>query len=279
MPRKRVEWKIKNELLRLGERTLLVGVMNVTPDSLFDAGRHMDPDLAYVRALQIADEGADILEIGVESQRAGAARVSEAEELRRLIPVLKRLKGKLVVPVCVETNKAAVAEKALEHGATIIKDPATLSLDPDLAKVVARYDAGLIIQHMRGTPDTFAKLGGMKDPVMTVLTELNAAIGRALRAGVERERIVVDPGFGIGKRREQNTELLTGLDEFSKLRGPIMVSPSGKQFNAALPLEPGLAMTIAAATMAVLRGAHLLRLHEVAAVRPAVLVADAALRD
>ena len=278
MSRKLVDWKIKNEVWRLGERTRLVGVVNVTPDSLADGGRYQDPDRAYVRVVELIDQGADMIEIGAESLRPGTPRVAEAEELRRLVPVLKRLKGKIAVPVCVETYKSAVAAKALEHGATIIKDSTAMTIDPELGKVICQHDAGFVIQHMRGMPETWSKNPSVKDPVGIVAAELNAAVNRAVRAGVQKERIAIDPGLGMGKRREQNTELLVGLDEFSKFKAPIQVSPSGKQLNAELPLEPSLAMTIAAATMAVLRGAHLLRLHDIAAVRPAVLVADEALR-
>jgi len=278
MSRKRVEWKIKNELWRIGERTLLCGVISVTPDSPFDGGRCEDPDRAFSRAIELVDQGADLIEVSAEGMHMGSHRVPEADELRRLVPVLKRLKGRIAVPICVETYKPAVAEKAIEHGATIIKDPTGLTLEQDLAKVVMKHDVGFIIQHMRGAPETWAKMGTFKDPVTAVLADLGAALSRAGRMGVERSRLVADPGLGIGKRKETNTELLVGLDEFSNLRIPIQVGPSGQTFAAEIPVEPSAATTIAAATMAVLRGAHILRLHDIAAVRPAVLIADQALR-
>lgn len=273
MPRKKVEWKIKNELLRLGERTLLCGVVPVIP------GAFEDPDRAFVRAVELVDAGADFIEIGAECLRPGWQKIEEAEELRRLVPVLKRLKGKLAVPIAVETYKPAVAEKAIEHGATIIRDPSGLTLEQDLAKVVMQHDAGFILQHMRGNPQTWSKLGAWKDPASLVTAELTAALNRAGRMGVERNRMVVDPGFGMGKRKESNTELLVALDEFHKLRLPVMVSPSGQQFDAEINVEPSDATTIAAATMAVLRGAHIIRVTDVAAVRPAVLIADQAHRS
>lgn len=277
MPRKKVEWKIKNEVLRLGERTLLCGVISVTPEQ-GAPGNYEDPDRAFVRAMELVDAGADFIEVGAECLRPGWQKVEEAEELRRLVPVLKRLRGRLPVPVCVETYKAAVAEKALEHGATIIRDPSGLTLEQELAKVVMQHDAGFILQHMRGTPQTWSKLGAWKDPASLVSAELTAALNRAGRMGVERNRMVIDPGFGMGKRKESNTELLVALDEFHKLRLPVMVSPAGQQFDAEIPVEPCEATTIAAATMAVLRGAHIVRVFDVAPVRPAVLVADQALR-
>lgn len=277
MSRKRVDWKIKNEVLRLGERTVIVGAMCVAPDSPIDGGRYEDPDRAFVQAVQLADQGADILEISAESFHAGSKRITEAEELRRLVPVLKRLRGHVSALVCVETYKPAVAEKAIEHGAVIIKDPTGLTLEQELAKVVMQHDVGFILQHTRGTPETWAKQGSLKGAVGVVMAELNAALNRAGRMGVERTRLAIDIGLGMGKRKETNTELLTGLGEFHELRLPVQVSPSGQVFNTAIPLESSLGMTAAAVTMAVLRGAHLVRIHDVAAVRPAVMVADQAL--
>jgi dihydropteroate synthase len=279
MPRKKLDWIIRNETLQVGERTLLVGVLNVTPDSVADAGRYQDPDRAMVRAVELVDQGAAILEIGAESFRLGSARVSEAEELRRLVPLLKRLRGKLAVPVCVETCKGAVAEKALELGAQIIKDPSGLTLDPALAKVVAQHNAGLVIQHMHGAPETWARMGAFVNALGAVVDELSGAVSRATRAGVGRKQIAIDPGFGMGKRKEQNSEILTGLNQFEKLALPVQVSPSGKQFAAEVPVESDTSTTIAVATAAILRGAHLVRVHDVAAVRPAALVADHLIRQ
>ena len=279
MLRKKVDWKIKNETYHLGDRTFLVGAINVTPDSVIDGGKYEDPDRAFVRAIELIDQGADFIELGAESIRQGSKRISEAEELRRLVPILKRLKGKVAVPIIVETYKPAVAEKAIEHGATVIKDSTGLTLEPDLAKIVTRYDAGFIMQHMRGAPETWAKLPSFQDPVGMIAAEMNAALNRAGRAGVLRERLVVDPGLGIGKRKEANTEILVGLDAFNQYHLPIQVSPSGKPFNAAVTVEPSDTTTIAAVTMAVLRGAHLIRVHDVALVRPAVLIADQAIRE
>jgi dihydropteroate synthase len=278
MSRKRVEWKIKNELWRLGERTLVCGAISVAPDCPADSGRYEDPDRAFLRALELAEQGADFIEISADALRPGPQRVAAAEELRRLVPVLKRLKDKLAVPVCVETYKPEVAEKAIEHGATIIRDPSGLTLQQELARVVMKHDVGFIVQHMRGAPETWAKLGGYSDPSTAVLNELTAAMSRAGGMGVERIRMVADPGFGVGKRKEANTELMIRLDVFEQLRTPIAVSLSDQAFSAEIPVDPGPSVTIAAATMAVLRGAHIVRVYDVAAVRPAVLIADQAMR-
>src|SRR5438105_597709 len=153
MTRKRFEWRIRDKTLNLGERTLIVGVLNVTPDSFSDGGTYQDPDRAFARAVELEEEGADVIDVGGESTRPGSARISEAEELRRLVPVLKRLRNKLTVPISVDTYKASVAEKALELGADIINDPSALTFEADLARTAAQCNAGLILNHMRGRPE------------------------------------------------------------------------------------------------------------------------------
>src|SRR6202045_2010840 len=154
MTRRPYVWRLRDRELLCGETTLIMGVVNVTPDSFSDGGKYLDPDRAFARAIELEEQGADIIDIGAESTRPGAERVSEAEGLRRLVPVLKRLRGKLTVPVSVDTYKSAVAEKALEHGAEIINDPSGLTFDAQLARVAASHNAALIINHMRGTPET-----------------------------------------------------------------------------------------------------------------------------
>jgi dihydropteroate synthase len=252
-------------------------VLNVTPDSFSDGGKYLEPDRAFARAIELEEQGADIIDIGAESTRPGAERVSEAEELRRLVPVLKRLRGKLAVPISVDTYKSGVAEKALEHGAEIINDPSGLTFDAQLARVAASHNAALIINHMRGTPETWAKLPPLKDVIGAIRHDLDAAVHRAVRAGVERTRIAVDPGLGFGKRREQNAEILARLDEFAALELPIAVGPSRKSFLP--PTEDSSApllqcATAAAVTAAILGGAHIVRVHDVAEMKPVVQVAD-----
>jgi dihydropteroate synthase len=274
MARKHFEWKIRDKVLQLGPRTLIVGVLNVTPDSFSDGGKYEDPDRAFARAIELEEEGADIIDIGAESMRPGAHRISEGEELRRLVPVLKRLRNKLTVPISVDTYKAAVAEKALELGADIINDPSGLTFDPDLASKAVEGDAGLILNHMRGTPESWAKLPPLSNPVNVVGAELDACIHRAIRAGVDRKRIVVDPGLGFGKRKEQNSEIIGCLDDLAQLELPLMVGPSRKLFVAKeTALETEFA-TAAAVTAAILYGAHMVRVHDVKAMKAVVEVAD-----
>jgi dihydropteroate synthase len=277
--RKRFLWKLKDRELQLGERTLIVGILNVTPDSFSDGGRAFDPDRAYARALEIEEQGADIVDIGAESTRPGSARIGEAEEKRRLIPVLKRLRGKLAIPISVDTYKAAVAESAIELGAEIVNDPSSLTFDAGLARVVCNHNAGLILNHMRGTPETWAKLPPVPDVMGLVRHDLEAAVHRARRSAVERERIVIDPGFGFGKRGEQNSELLARLAELATLDLPVLAGPSRKQFLKQKTDRETEFATAAAVTAAILAGAHLVRVHDVEAMRAAAAVADAVARS
>ncbi len=278
MPRRLVDWKFKKQVLHLGERTLIIGILNVTPDSPADHGRYQEPEAAFARAVEMADQGADIVEIGAQSWRAGASRISEAEEKRRLIPVLKRLRGRLGVPICVETCTAAVAEQALEMGVEILKDPTGLIVEPALAKIALMHDAGLVVQHMRGTPDQWAKQPPIKDPAGASVAELSAAAGRAISAGVPRDRIVIDPGFGLGKRKEQNTELLSRLDRIAALGFPLQISPSGKPFMTSPQADTTDSLAVAVAVTSVLAGAHIVRTPDVAGIRAAVLLADELMR-
>ena len=274
MARKRFEWKLRDQTLILGERTLLVGVLNVTPDSFSDGGKYLDPDRAFARAIEIEEEGADILDIGAESTRPASTKISEAEELRRLVPVLKRLQGKLAIPISVDTYKAAVAVKAIEHGAVILNDPTGLTFDPEMARAAANGNAGLILNHMRGTPETWAKLPPLKDAVRVIGAELDASVHRALRTGMDRKHLVVDPGLGFGKRKEQNAEILAHLREFARLEIPLMVGASRKHFlSKESAIETEFA-TAAAVTAAILNGAHLVRVHDVKAMKAVAEVAD-----
>ncbi len=271
---KRYLWKLKHRELVLGERTLVMGVLNVTPDSFSDGGKYDDPDRAFARAVELEDEGADIIDIGAESTRPGSSRTSEAEELRRLVPVLKRLKWQLGIPISVDTYKSAVAEKALEHGAEIINDPSGAAFDPQLPKVVSKWDAGLVLNHMRGTPETWAKLPPLKDVMQTIGSDLEAAVHRVQRIGVQRHQILIDPGIGFGKRREQNAEIIARLGELRPLDLPILIGPSRKSFlkqDSGAETEFATAGAVAAC---MLHGAHIVRVHDVKNMKAVVEVVD-----
>jgi dihydropteroate synthase len=271
---KRYLWKLKQREIVLGERTLLMGVLNVTPDSFSDGGAYAEPDRAFARAIEMEEEGADIIDIGAESTRPGSARISEAEELRRLVPVLKRLRGRLSVPISVDTYKSGVADKALEHGAEIINDPTGILLDPQLPRVVNKYDAALIINHMRGTPETWAKLPPLQNLMRSIAIDLEAAIHRARQGGVDRQRIVIDPGLGFGKRKEQNAEIIARLDELGEFDLPILLGPSRKSFLKRDEEDATEFATAAAVAASVLAGAHIVRVHNVRAMKNVVAVGD-----
>jgi dihydropteroate synthase len=274
MPRKRFEWKLREKTLSLGERTLIMGVLNVTPDSFSDGGKYQDPDRAFARAIELEEEGADLIDVGAESTRPGSSRISEAEELRRLVPVLKRLRNKLTIPISVDTYKGNVAEKALDLGVDAINDPSALTFDPDLARKAAQFNAGLILNHMRGTPETWGKLPPLKNLMHTISAELDAAAHRAQRAGIDRKQIVIDPGIGFGKRKEQNAEILAQLHELARLELPLLIGASRKSFLSRESTDETEFATAAAITAAVLNGAHIVRVHDVKAMRAAIIVAD-----
>ena len=274
MKRKLFYWKLKDREIRLGERTLLLGVLNVTPDSFSDGGKYLEPDRAFARALEIEEQGADVLDIGAESTRPGSSRITASEELKRLVPVLKRLRGEVGIPISVDTYKAEVAERAIELGAEIINDPSGLTFDPQLLKTVMNHSAGLILNHMRGTPDSWAKLAPLPDVMGAIVRDLQATIHRARLGGMEASRIVIDPGIGFGKRKEQNSEILARLNELAALDLPVMIGPSRKSFLMQQEVNATRFATAAAVAAGVLGGAHIVRVHDVAEMRAAAQLAD-----
>ena len=292
-------WHLPNRTLQLGNRTLLMGILNATPDSFSEGGRYFDRKTAIARGLEIEREGADILDIGGESTRPGALPVSEEEELDRTIPVIEALKKKgLRIPISIDTYKARVAERALQAGAEIVNDVSGLRSDPSLADVVARHRAGIVLMHLRGTPQTMQHLPPVQDIVSTVQRGLAASLRRALRAGIRKRQIVLDPGLGFGKTAAQNFEMINGLRRFASLGYPILVGPSRKSFIRAASVSErssaeskgkrsvsekarGLAIpeevlfgTAAAVTAAILNGAHIVRVHDVRQMLPVVSLAD-----
>lgn len=276
--RKLFYWKLNKREIKLGERTVIMGVLNVTPDSFSDGGKYSDPDRAFARAVELEEQGADIVDIGAESTRPGSSRISAAEEMRRLIPVLKRLKDRLGIPISVDTYKAEVAERALELGVEIINDPSGLTFEPQLARIVSNHNAGLVINHMRGTPETWAKMAPLPDPTVTIAHDLEAAVSRARGVGIDKTRVVIDPGLGFGKRKEQNAVIMGRLSELSSLDLPILVGPSRKHFLHHQTQEETRFATAAAVTVCILGGAHVVRVHDVKEMRAAADVADEILR-
>ena len=264
--------------LLLGARTLVMGILNVTPDSFADGGAHVDVDRAVEAGIRMAADGADILDIGGESTRPGADPLPEDEELRRVLPVVERLARQVQLPISIDTYKARVAREAVARGASIINDISGLQYEPALGGVAAETGAALILMHTRGRSSGMYDLAVYDDAAADVTRELGEAIGRAVAAGVSREAIIVDPGFGFAKRAEHSYELLARLDAVAALDRPILSGPSRKSFlRAALgDREPSAREwgTAAAVTASVLNGAHIVRVHGVAAMVDVVRVAD-----
>jgi dihydropteroate synthase len=275
------QWKLSRGSLPYGERTLVMGVLNVTPDSFSDGGQFYSLDLAMAHAVQMIAEGADIIDVGGESTRPGSAFVSEEEELQRVIPVIERLTSRTSVPISIDTTKPSVARAALEAGAEIVNDISALRFDPLIADEAARAGAGLVLMHSRGTPKTMQQLPPVEDIMSEVIDGLRESIAVARQHGVAPDNIAVDPGIGFGKTAEQNVELIAKLDqlaaEFADF--PLLIGTSRKSFIGKLldnaPADQRLYGTIASIAASVLKGAHIVRVHDVRAAAEAVRISDA----
>ena len=265
--------------LALGERTLVMGVINVTPDSFSDGGDRFGPVAAVDAGVRMAEEGADLLDVGGESTRPGADPLGEEEERSRVLPVIEALARRVTVPISIDTSKASVADGALRAGAAMVNDISGLRYDPALGEIVARHEGLLVLMHMRGRPKDMYEQASYHDVVDEVLDELRESIAFATGAGVARERILVDPGLGFAKEAAHSFEVVARLHEFADLGRPLLVGPSRKSFLAralgrhAPPAERDWA-TAAAVTAAVLAGAHVVRVHAVRELIQVVRVAD-----
>jgi len=282
--RQRFQLRLRSRKLILGDRTLIMGVLNITPDSFSDGGAYLDAEAAIAHALQLESDGADILDIGGESTRPGSVSISSDEELRRILPVIEVLQGKLRIPISVDTCKAGVAEAALAAGAEIVNDVSGLRADPQLGDVARRAHAAVILMHMRGTPRTMQKGPFARYVIRDVLAGLRDSLARARLAGLAKTQILLDPGIGFGKSHEQNFEVLARLPEFSRLGRPIVIGTSRKAFlgkalarSGSPPVPPDQRLLGTAATVAasILGGAHIVRVHDVAEIAGVVRIADA----
>ena len=265
--------------LALGDRALVMGVINVTPDSFSDAGRLFDPASAIEAGLRMAEEGADLIDVGGESTRPGAEPVDEAEERRRVLPVIEGLARRVRVPVSVDTYRASTAAAALAAGASLVNDVSGLRYEPALADVVARHGAPIVLMHTRGRSRQMYEQASYHDLVAEVLDELRASMAFATTAGIAAECIILDPGLGFAKVAAQSYETLARLDEFADLGRPLLVGPSRKSFLAkplggSLPAPDRDWATAAAVAAAVLAGAHIVRVHAVREMLQVVRVAD-----
>jgi dihydropteroate synthase len=254
--------------LELGSSVRIMGILNITPDSFSDGGRFLKPDDAIRRAEALAEEGADLIDIGGESSRPGAETVPIEEEIRRVVPVIEQLVRRLSIPISVDTCKSDVARRALAAGARIINDISALRFDPDMAPLAAREGVPVVLMHMQGTPKDMQSRPVYTDVVREISAFFETRIRFAEQAGIARERLVLDPGIGFGKTTDHNLEILARLDEFRSLGRPILIGPSRKSFIGRvldLPVEERMEGTAAAVAVAILNGASIIRVHDVRA--------------
>lgn len=259
-----------------------MGVLNVTPDSFSDGGLYLDREKAVACGLELIEQGADIIDLGGESTRPGSDPVPAAEELKRIIPVISSIREKNGTLISVDTTKSAVAAAALDAGADIINDTSSLRNDPGMIELAAQRNVPLIMMHMKGTPKTMQVNPTYTDLLEEVNSFFRERIDFALSSGIRRGKIIIDPGIGFGKKFEDNLSLINNLAVFEELDCPILVGPSRKSFiGKILNLPPGerLEGTIASAVICLIRGAHILRVHDVASVKRALLVAEAILHE
>jgi len=281
-------WRLRSRTLELGPRTLIMGVLNVTPDSFSDGGRFFEPRAAVERGLEMLDAGADILDVGGESTRPGALAgsqpaVSAEEELRRVMPVIEEIRRQRAdAIISIDSYKAQVARTAIEAGAEIANDVSGLRWDGEMARTLAGLQCGVVLMHMRGRPSEWRTLPALADAVALVSRELGEIAASALAAGIARERIVLDPGFGFGKRLDENYPLLAHFDDLHQIGFPLLAGVSRKSFigralatnGGDAPPQERLYGSLAAMTAAILKGAHMVRVHDVRPAAQAARIAD-----
>jgi len=268
---------LKAAMKGLGERPLIMGVLNVTPDSFSDGGRFIDPEKALDHAYYMADSGADILDIGGESSRPGSESVSAEEEIKRVIPIIKKLRKKTKLPISVDTVKSEVAEKAFDAGASILNDISALRTDEKMAELAAKNEAYVILMHMRGTPSDMQDDTVYRDLMGEVSGFLNDSASKAIEKGIRKEMIIIDPGIGFGKSVEGNFTILKNLDKLLELGYPVLIGASRKSFigkTLDVDVDKRLEGSIAAACYAVLNGADIVRVHDVAETRRAITIIE-----
>jgi len=273
-----MEFQARQRMIAIDDRALIMGIVNVTPDSFFDGGRYLAPEQARDHAVQLAEEGADLLDLGAESTRPGSGSIDEAEELQRLIPVVRAVAKSVTVPISVDTSKSVVARAAIDAGAAIVNDVTALRGDASMAQLVAETGAGVILMHMQGTPQTMQRAPQYEDVAEDVERFFVERIRYAAEQGISGRQIVLDPGIGFGKLLGHNLDLLAQLSSFGKLGHPVLVGLSRKGFIGQLtgrPVQDRLWGTAAVVALAVAQGAHIVRVHDVQAMKDVVTVAAA----
>ncbi|MCY4132885.1 MAG: dihydropteroate synthase [Nitrospira sp.] len=259
-------------------RVLVMGILNVTPDSFSDGGRFLDPQRALAHVERMVSEGADLVDVGAESTRPGSQAIDEREEIRRLKPVLEVIGKRATIPLSVDTRKAGVAERAIGWGAVLINDISALEHDPRMGHVIARTKAGLVLMHMRGTPQTMQEYCQYDNVVEEVRDYLGNRMRHAEELGIAREHMLIDPGIGFAKNAQQNLSLLKGLGSFRELGRPVLIGVSNKSFIGTItgqPVDQRIMGTAAAVAAAVLGGAGMVRVHDVRSIREVVRMSEA----
>ncbi|HON59229.1 MAG TPA: dihydropteroate synthase [Smithella sp.] len=279
---KKYVFRTSRRKMILGERTLIMGILNVTPDSFSDGGMFSDTDRAVKQALKMEEEGADIIDIGGESTRPGSKPVPARVELQRVLPVIEALSRKIKIPISIDTQKAQVARRAVEAGAEIINDISALNTDKKMGRTAGETGAGLVLMHMRGRPDNMQKGDLTYGNLLGEIAEyLQKSVQTALKAGVEKDKIILDPGIGFGKTFEDNYKLIKNLSQLKTLGLPLLVGPSRKSFIGKItggePRER-LEGTAAAVAAAIMNGCHIVRVHDVAVMKKVAAVTDAIVR-
>jgi dihydropteroate synthase len=276
--RDELTFRARDKKLELGSKTRLMGVVNITPDSFSDGGRFLDPDRAADHCFALVKSGADILDLGGESSRPGAQPVSVHEEEDRVLPVLERVRNGTSVLISVDTYKASVAEEALRLGADVVNDISSFRLDPRVAEVVAEWNAGVVLMHMRGSPSKMHLLPPSTDILKEVHDDLQVAVNKAYNSNIARDRIILDPGIGFGKNTAENLQIFSRLSFLRDFELPILVGPSRKRFIGrllGLPSGERLMGTAASCAVSIWSGAHLLRVHDVKEMKQVAMIVDA----
>ncbi len=273
-------YRFGNSVFEFEKRTYLMGILNVTPDSFSDGGRFFDQTDAVLHAFQMAKDGADVIDVGGESTRPGAETVPMEEEIRRVVPVIRKIRQKTSIPISIDTYKSEVAEEALAAGASIVNDISGLHFDQRMGEVIAAHGASVVLMHIKGTPKDMQANPEYRDVVREVYDCLAASVEAARKSGIKQ--IMIDPGIGFGKTADHNLELINRLEEFRAIGVPILIGVSRKSFIGKIldtPLESRLEGTAAAVTASILRGANMVRVHDVREMRRVALVADAIRRQ
>lgn len=269
----------RNFSMDIPHRTYIMGILNITPDSFSDGGLYLEKSIAIKRAKQMVEDGADIIDIGGESTRPGAEPVSLAEELNRTIPVIESLAKEIKVPISIDTYKSVVAERAINAGASIVNDISGLRFDPKMAEVVAKYQVPVILMHIKGTPRNMQKEPFYENVIVEIKQYLEDSIKIALNSGIDKDKIIIDPGIGFGKTFEHNLEIINKLSEFSTLGKPILIGPSRKAFIGKIlndaPPQERIEGTAAAVAISIINGANIIRVHDVKQMVKVAKVADA----